>query len=241
VKVVAVVLILLQALVALALFTLSVHGPPGLPLAGALYFLAAAALTWWAARRSWPILVAAALAAFAAAPGTYALLDYLDRVAYRNQVAGTTVSEVRDEPILSPAGRVIGVRLSYAVAVPRWGYHGTLPFLYGDGRPAEGLRLESRRWTFDGRGGPELGPFQAGKGHRLVVELYPPILHMPHQGAACLVPWTYPLPPPGAPAPLRVDISETPYARQPTQQSYDLPTLYRNVAAEGWRFCKVGQ
>ena len=48
----------------------------------------------------------------AAAAAIYVALEQLERRRYEARVAATRVSELHDEPILSEAGRPIGVRLS---------------------------------------------------------------------------------------------------------------------------------
>src|SRR5262245_27796497 len=120
-KAAALAFIALQALAALALFALSVHAPGGLGLAAPVYFAAAAALTWWAVRRSWPALCVAGVASLAAAPGLYGALDLVERRRDASRITGTVVTDVYDAPILS-AGRPVGVRLSYDVVVPATGH-----------------------------------------------------------------------------------------------------------------------
>jgi hypothetical protein len=231
------VLIALQALAAAALFLLSVHGPSALALAAPLYLAVAAALTWWAGRKSWWLLGAAGIALLAAAPGLHALLGLLEEISYRNRVAATQVSEVADEPIASAAGP-IGVRLSYRVIVPAHGYFAILPAINGTDR-AEGFGLQPKRWTFDGRAGIEFGPFLPGKQHAVSVELYPESLIFGQGGVRCVMPVSRPLPDAGHAAPLRVEIGDTPYRAQ-TRGDYDIAALYRNVMASGLPACKVG-
>jgi hypothetical protein len=234
----------LQALAALALFLFSVHGPRGLALSAPAYFIAAAALTWWAGRRSWHALWAAGLAMLAAAPGLYATLDLAGRRLDASRIAGTLVMDVYDTPILS-AGRPVGVRLSYDVVVPATGHFAIFPTLRGSGA-AEQLELQAKRWTFDGRPGPDVGPFRAGKRHEVSVELYPATVAFNAQGIACLQGGApSPLPAAGQSAPLRIFIWDTPYGdpergrEERTKGAYVLPALYRNVVAEGWPPCKV--
>jgi hypothetical protein len=242
----AVVLIVLQALAAAALFLLSIHGPAGLTVGAPLYLGVAAALTWWASRKSWTLLILTGAAMLAAAPGLHFVLDKAERIAYDRRIAATQVAEVRDEPILS-AGRPIGVRLSYQVIAPARGYFAILPAIHGSGS-AEGFGLQPRRWTFDGRGGIEFGPFEPGKRHEVMVELYPETYSFSFGpgGAACARPLSRPPPQAGQPVPLLVEIYESHYGstarggrEERTRSSYDMAALYRNVMA-ALPACKVG-
>jgi len=244
VKAVAAVLVVLQLLAALGMFALSVHAPSGLALSAPLYFVAAAALTWWAARRtSWPLLALAGMVALAAPPALYGLLDFVERKAYQRRIAATQISEVRDEPILS-VNRPIGVRLSYQVTVPARGHFAVFPAIHGSG-DAAGFGLQARRWTFDGRGGTEFGPFEPGRKHAVSMELYPENFFLGSSGA-CVLPVSRPLPDAGAATPLRVEIYDSPYGsparggrEERTTGAYDMATLYRNVVASGLPACKV--
>ncbi|MGH8668334.1 MAG: hypothetical protein ACREUH_03800 [Burkholderiales bacterium] len=226
--------IALQALAALALLVLSVHGPAGTALAAAVYFPIALGLTAWAAaRRSWPFLLSAGVLLVAAAPGLYLALDQRDQHLYRQRVAATLVSELRDEPIVSDAGRPIGVRLWFTVSVPQSGSYAISPALYG----AEGLYLNAMRRSLDARA--EAWEYEAGRPHRQSAELYPPILVLSAKGVRCLSPYHPPLPQRAAPVPLRIVIYETPFAGR-TARTYSLPDLYRNVMAERLPPCKAG-
>jgi hypothetical protein len=228
-----VVFILLQALTAAALFMLSVHGPSSLAVAAPLYLGVAAVLTWWAGRKSWPLLIAAGAGMLAAAPGLYLVLDRAERILDERRIAATQVAEVRDEPILS-ADRPVGVRLSYQVVAPARGYFAILPAIDG----AEGFGLRPQRWTFDGRSGIEFGPFEPGKRHAVTVELYPETYSFEPGGAVCARRLSRPLLQPRRPAPLPVEIHESPYGsaarggrEERTSGSYDMATLYLNVVA----------
>jgi hypothetical protein len=241
----AAVLIALQALAAAALFLASIHGPAGLTVGAPLYLGIAAALTWWASRKSWALLITTGAAMLAVAPGIHFVLDKAERIAYDRRIAGTQVAEVRDEPILS-AGLPIGVRLSYQVSAPARGYFAILPAIHGSGSAA-GFGLQPRRWTFDGRGGIEFGPFEPGKRHDVTVELYPESFFLGPGGAACVLPVARPLPEAKQPAALIVEIYESPYGsaarggrEERTRGVYDMATLYRNVTASGLPACKVG-
>jgi hypothetical protein len=241
----AVVLIALQALAAAALFLASIHGPAGLTVGAPLYLGVAAALTWWAGRKSWTLLVVTGAAMLAAAPGLHFVLDKAERIAYDRRIASTQVAEVRDEPILSD-GRPIGVRLSYQVIAPARGYFAILPAIHGSGS-AEGFGLQPRRWTFDGRAGIEFGPFEPGKRHDVTVELYPESFFLGPGGAACVRPVSRPLPEARPAAPLRVEVYESTYGsaarggrEEHTSGAYDMATFYRNLMASGLPVCKVG-
>jgi len=182
------------------------------------------------------------LLAVLAAPAVIAVLGWVERLAHERRVAATRVSDVTDEPILSASGRPIGVRLSYAVSVPKRGYFGFSPSLLGSGVRNERLRLDSHRSTVDGSGEPV--QFQPGRSHRIVVELYPPILFVARD-KRCLQSSVLPPLPEGAEAqPLRVTIYDTNYgntayggSEQFTRGSYDLAELYRGVLAEGLSPC----
>jgi hypothetical protein len=245
-KATALAFIALQALAALAMFALSVHAPDGLAVAAPVYFTAAAALTWWSARKSWWHLFATGVAALAAPVAIYGLLDFAGQAADRKRIAATEVRDVADEPILSTAGQPVGVRLSFSVVVPKRGYFGITPSLYPRDESGRHLRLEPLKWRFDGRAGPpELGPFEAGQRHNLEFEMYPPILFVTGKGERCLTHSPSPDLRRPAPAPLLVDLHETPYGapwrggrEQPTRGTYDLAGMYRAVA-EGLPPCKV--
>lgn len=232
-KLVAGLLIAVHALLALALFALSVHGPSGLALGAALYLAVAVALLLWAVRRSWRLLLAAGVVMLAVPPALFLSLDSLDRSRYEARVAGTRVSEVHDEPILSGAGRPIGLRLSFAVAVPESGQFAISPSVYG----AEGLHMDAMQRALDGR--VDAWDYVAGRTHRQSAELYPPILMRAADGSRCLSHFAPTLPASREAAPLRIVIHETPFAGH-TGRSYDLPQLYRNVIAEGLPSCKAG-
>lgn len=240
----AAVLVVLQLLAALGMLAISVHAPSGLGLSAPLYFVAAAAFAWWAARRkSWPLLALAGVVTLAAPPAIYGLLDRLDRRAYEQRIAATQVAEVRDEPILA-AGRPIGVRLYYQVTTPERGYFAVFPAIHGSG-DAAGFGLQAKRWTFDGRGGIEFGPFEPGRRHDVSVELYPDSLFL-GSGGTCVLPVSRALPEARPAAPLHVEIYESPYGsaarggrEERTRGAYDMATLYRNVVASGLPACKV--
>ena len=243
-KLTVALLVILEAAAGLGMIAISVHGPNGLPVAAGIYFLLAAGLTWWVGSRSVGVVrvLAAGIALLAAAPGVVFLLERIEHFAFERRVAATRVSDVRDEPILSASGRPIGVRVAYSVTVPDRGYFYVLPSL--DARDAATLELglHAVSWTIDGSSDPR--PFEAGRTHVMVVELYPSILAMQRSGR-CLVPRVGPpLPGPVTPAPLRIMISETPYgtiyAGNPerlTRESYDVGELYRGVLAEGLPPC----
>ena len=243
-RVVVAIFVVLQALAALAMLALSVHGATGQAIAAPIYFLVAAGVTLWVGLRVPATLVVAGvgLLMVLAAPGVVAALGYVERVAHERRVAGTRVSDVTDEPILSASGRPIGVRLSYTVAVPKRGYFSIFPSVHGSGRRNEQLRLDSRSWTVDGSREPV--QFQPGRSHRMVVELYPPILFVARD-TRCLQTAVIPPLPDGVDAgPLRVIIYETTYGNpayggsdQLTRGSYDLAELYRGVLAEGLSPC----
>jgi hypothetical protein len=225
--------IVVHALLALALFALSVHGPSGLALGAGLYLAAAVALLLWAARRSWRLLLAVGVVMLAAPPVLFLSLDGLDRSRYEARVAATRVGEVHDEPILSSAGRPIGMRLTFAVSVPESGRFAISPSAYG----AEGLYMDAMQRTLDGR--VDAWEYEAGRTHRQSAELYPPILMRAPDGTRCLSHFAPTLPAAREGAPLRIVIHETPFAGH-TERSYNLPQLYRNVIAEGLPSCKAG-
>lgn len=241
---VAVVFIVLQALAAAALFLLSVHGPSALLYAAPVYLVVAAALTWWASRKSWLALAVAGFALLGAAPLTFQALEQIERLADRQRIAGTQIGDVRDEPILL-AGLPIGVRVSYRVVAPKRGYFAIFPSIQGVGR-GEGFGLSPRRWSFDGRTGIEFGPFEPGRRHDVVVDLYPETYHSEERDTPCFRRVVRPLPPPGEPAPLRIEISDSPFGsaerggrEERTRGAYDMASLLGNVATAGVPPCKV--
>ena len=241
---VAVVFILLQALAAAALFLSSIHGPSALLYAAPVYLVVAAALTWWAGRKSWLLLVVAGFAFLGAAPLTFYALERIERIAEQQRIASTQISDVRDEPILL-AGRPVGIRVAYRVVTPKRGYFGVFPSIQGVGR-AEGFGLSPRRWSFDGSAGIEFGPFEPGKRHDVVVDLYPETYQTEEGNTPCFRRVVRPLPPPGEPVPLRIEITDSPYGsversgrEEHTRGAYDMASLLSNVAAAGVPPCKV--
>ena len=244
----AVTFTVLEAVAALGLVAISVHGPEGLTLAAPMYFVCAAALTWWAARRfdSARVVVGVGLLGLVVAPGLVMSLAGVEELAYERRIAATRVTDVRDEAILSSTGQPIGVRLSYTVSVPKRGYFGILPQIYSAESRTEPLRLDAKRWTIDGRSDPT--PFEPGREHTMHVELYPSIVAIAH-GQRCLFGETSsPLPADVIRSPLRVSISETPYGaeyrggrEERTRGDYDLAELYRGVLAEGLPACTALQ
>ena len=226
--------LLVHALVALGMLALSVHGPAGLALGAGAYLAAVAALVLWAsARRSWSFLLSAGVLLLAAPPGIFVLLDWLEQSRHEARVAATQVSEVKDELIVSAAGRPIGVRLSFLVSVPASGSYAISPSLYG----AEGLYMNAAKRSVDGRA--QAWDYEAGRKHRQSAELYPPLLMSAPDGTRCLSRFAPTLPAAGSPAPLRIVVHETPFDGR-TRHAYNLPQLYRNVMAEGLPACKAG-
>ena len=106
------------------------------------------------------------------------------------------------------------------------------------------LSLNPVRWTLDGHTQPR--PFEPGKTHAMVVELYPPILFI-GPTVRCLNPMLGPpLSDSTTPAPLRLMISETTYGtmysgnrERLTRGAYDIADLYRGVLSEGLAPCPV--
>jgi hypothetical protein len=243
-RVVTALFIVLQAFAALTMVGLSVHGVAGQAIAAPIYFLVAAGVTLWVGIRV-PATFAVAgvgLLLLLGAPGVIAVLGYVERVQYERRVAATRVSDVRDEPIVSASGRTIGVRLTYAVSVPKRGYFGIVPTLSAPGPRNERLRLESVGWTVDGSREPVA--FQPGRSHRMVVELYPPILFVARDKRCLQSSLVPPLPDGVDLRPLRIVIYESTFgdtyrggSERFTRGSYDLAELYRGVLAEGLPPC----
>jgi hypothetical protein len=232
-RLVAGLFILVHALAALAMVAFSAHGPTWLaPSAGVYFALVVALVLWASARHSWRFLVGVGMAMLAAPPALFLVLDKLDRVRYEQRIAATRVSEVRDEPILSDAGRPIGMRLSFTVTVPRSSSYAISPSAYG----TEGFYMDAMQRTLDGR--PDAWQYVGGRAHRQTAELYPPILMRAADGTRCLSHSVPSLPAGSEAAPLRIVIHETPFAGR-TNRVYNLPQLYRNVIAEGLRPCEA--
>ena len=237
--------IVLEGLAALGMIVISVHGPAGLATAAGVYFVIAAALTWWAGRRivSARLQSVVGVALLAAAPAIVAGLAQAEDVAYKRRVAATRVEGVRDEPILSSTGRPMGVRVSYHVTVPKRGYFAILPSLYPrDPRNSRGS-VNATLWTIDGHRDPR--PFEPGKTHAMVVELYPSVLAFTRDGRCLAETPGLPMPDEMPPSPLRLMISETGYGNvysggqeRLTRGSYDFGELYRAVLAEGLKPCR---
>jgi hypothetical protein len=243
--IVAGICIALQALTGFAMLATSVHGVTGQAVAAPIYVLAAGGVTLWFARRVPSTIAVAAVGTLllVAAPGVIGVLGYLERVAHARLIAGTRVSDVRDDPIISERGHPIGVRLTYTVSVPKRGYFAILPSLSAPGQRNERLRLDPHKWTVDGN--TEEVPFEPGKSHRVVVELHPPILFIARDRRCLQTTGLPPLPESAPPVPLRVSISESTYGNtyyggteQLTSRSYDLAELYRGVLAEGLSPCE---
>jgi hypothetical protein len=231
-KTVATIFIAVHALLAVGMVALGAHGSSWLPLAAGLYLALLIALVLWAAvRRSWAFLLSAGVLMLAVPPAAVLGLDALERGRYEARVAGTQVSEVRDEAIVSSAGRPIGVRLSFAIVVPQSGRFAIAPSVYG----ASGLYMNALTGSLDGRA--EAHDYQAGRLHRQSADLYPPILMRAAGGTRCLSRFTPTLPAVREAAPLRVVIQETPYEGR-TGHAYNLAQLYRNVVAERLEPCK---
>jgi hypothetical protein len=232
VKTVASIFVAVHALLALGMVALGVHGSSWLPLSAGIYLAAVVALVAWAAvRHSWRFLLTAGVVMLAVPPAVVLLLDGLERSRYEARLAGTRVSELRDEPIVSGAGRPIGVRLSFAVSVPQSGSFAISPSLYG----AEGLYMNATQRLLDGRA--DAWEYQAGRTHRQSAELYPPILMRAPDGTRCLSRFLPTLPAGREAAPLRVVIHDTPFEGR-TGHAYNLAQLYRNVIAERLEPCK---
>jgi hypothetical protein len=244
-KVLVALFVVLEALATLGLLVVSVHGPSGLALAACVYFVIAAGLTWWAGLRlaSAVALTGVGVVLLAAAPGLLAALAQLEHFQYERRVAATRIADVRDEPILSATtGRPIGVRVSYKVTVPARGYFAILPSLYARDARSERLSINAGRWTIDGVSDPK--PFEPGKTHAMVVELYPPILFFRRDERCLATVLMPPLPASSAAAPMRVMISDTKYGNvydgdteRITGGAYDLAELYRGVLGEKLKPC----
>ena len=215
-RLVAGLFILVHALAALAMVAFSAHGPTWLAASAGAYFALVVSLVLWASvRHSWRFLVGVGVAMLAAPPALFLVLDKLDRMRYEQRIAATRVSDVRDEPILSDAGRPIGMRLSFSVTVPESGSYAVSPSVYGN----EGLYMDAMQRTLDGR--PDAWQYEGGRVHRQTAELYPPILLRAADGTRCLSHSVPPLPTDKEPAPLRIVIHETPFAGR-TSRVYNL-------------------
>jgi hypothetical protein len=237
--------VVLEALAALVMAAMSVHGPDALPIAAGAYFVIAAGLTWWAGRRMASALrfAGVGLALLAAAPAVVAVVIKAEEVAYQRRIAATRVDDVRDEPILGVSGRPIGVRVSYRVTAPKRGYFWILPSLYSQAKQGNRGIMSTGRWTIDGSSEPR--PFERGRTHVMVVELYPSLLFFGREGRCLSVPVGLPVPDVMPAAPLRLAISETTFGdsyrdgtEQVTRGAYDIGKLYQGVLAEGLQNCR---
>jgi hypothetical protein len=242
--VIASVLVVLEGVAAFGLGLMSVHGPSAAAPAAPIYFFVALGLTWWVARRSANLLplIGTGVLPIALAPALLATLDRIDAFQYDRRIAGTQVSNVGDEPILSASGRPIGIRISYTVSVPGRGYFGITPSLYGGDPRNERLSVGAMRWTIDGVAEPK--PFEPNKRHAMVVELYPTILFLKHDERCLSTAQAAPIPDGTTASPLRIVISETRYGdtyrggqAQLTRNAYDVAELYRGVLSEGLKPC----
>ena len=242
--IVAGLFVVLEGAAALLMLAGSVHGASALSLAAPVYFVGAAGVTWWVARRHAKMLFLLGTGGLmiAAVPGIILLFDRIDQFQYDRRIAATRVTDVRDEPILSATGRPIGVRVSYKVSVPSRGYFAITPSLYGVGPRNERLSLGAARWMIDGSAEPK--QFEPGRENDMVVELYPTILFFRRDERCLSTNQIPPLPEGSAPAPLRIAISESSYGNtyhggheESTHGSYDVADLYRGVLAEGLSPC----
>lgn len=252
-RAVAAVFIALEALAAFWLAAVARHGPAGLAWAALIYLAAAAAITWWAAGRlsarpraqGISLLGTAGVILLGLAPATLFVMDAIESSSREARIAATRVSEVRDQPIVSAAGRWFGVRLSFDVQLPSAGQFGIFPMLQSSDPADQGLALSANNWTIDGR--PGAGKIAAGR-HRFEFELYPAILSRSLKGEFCLSPVASPtLRASGAPAPLRLEINETPYGatwrggrEERTRTAYSVVELYRGVLSQGFQRCRDG-
>jgi hypothetical protein len=247
----AVVFTVIEALAAFWLAAVARHGPSGLGLAASAYLAVAAALTWAAAVsfRSRPrrlrvaIVLGTGLSMLALAPALLLALDRFETHRRAKRIAATLVSDVRDEPILSPAGEEVGVRLSFTLRVPSAGWYGVWPWLRSAQPGEEDLFLLAIGGRVEGR--PYRGRLEAGR-QSLEFELYPAaVVGSGGRGEPCVSPAPAPRPLPSAPAsPLRVEIAETSYGspwnggrEEVTRHAYRLGDMYRAVAAGGLPRC----
>jgi len=196
--------VLLEALAAVGMLVISVHGPSGAGVGAPIYFVVAAAITLWVGRRSAKLfpIVGTGVLMIAAVPVVLMALDRIERFQYDRRIAATQVTDVRDEPILSASGRPIGVRVSYSVSVPARGYFAITPSLYGGDPRNERLSVSAMRWTIDGA--REAKPFEPGKKHAMVVELYPAILFFTHDERCLSTAQQPPIPERSTAEPLRI-------------------------------------
>jgi hypothetical protein len=236
--------VLLEALAALGMVVMSIHGPSGAAISAPIYFTIAAALTWWVGRRAANFLplLGVGVAMLAAAPALVALLARIEQFQYDRRVARTQISDVRDETIMSATGHPIGVRVSYNVIVPGRGYFAITPSVYGGDPRNERLSMSAMRWSIDGVRDPK--PFEPGKKHAMVVELYPAILFFKRDERCLSTASQSPIPDVSTAMPLRIAISDTRYGNtyrgdeeKLTRNSYDIAELYRGVLAEGLKPC----
>lgn len=229
----------------MALIVVSVHGPDGAAVAGVVYLIAAMALTSWVAARHRTVSALLAVAVFSAlaVPAIFVSLARVESIRYNRRIAATQITNVRDEPIRSAlTGKPIGVRVSYNVSVPSRGYFGITPSLYSRDPKTERLSLGAARWTIDGSSEPK--PFEPGKTHSMVVELYPPTVFFKRDERCFSPTWVTELPESTSAQPLRLVISESMFGatwrggkEESTTGAYDLAELFRGVIAEGLEPC----
>jgi hypothetical protein len=241
------VILILQVLGALALMVISVHGPEGAGVAGIVYLIAAMALTSWVAarHRTVPALLAVAVCSALAVPAILVSLGKIESIRYDRRIAATRITNVRDEPIRSArTGKPIGVRVSYDVSVPSRGYFAITPSLYSRDPKTERLSLGAARWTIDGSSDSK--PFEPGRIHSMVVELYPPTLFFKRDERCFSPTWITELPENTTAQPLRLVISESMFGatwrggkEETTTSAYDLAEMFRGVIAEGLAPCTV--
>src|SRR3990172_2827081 len=157
-------------------------------------------------------------------------------------VAAARVSQVQDEPIDSPQGDEIGVRVSFTLDAPSADWYSVFPSLHSSGG-ARGLWLSPVRGRVDGRS--YMGRLQAGR-HALEFVLYPGIVSLSPEGDPCLSPVEpAALPSSDEPrSPLRVEIGDTSYGatwrggrEEITYHAYSTLEMYHAVLAGGLKRC----
>jgi hypothetical protein len=169
--------------------------------------------------------------------GCHGQIADLKERARRSRVGLAEVEGLSDEPIRSPAGDPVGVRLRVRVRVQGGDYYLT-PFLFPADRSRMDVTLLPAESLAAGRN--ILRHLEAGKTHEIVFDMAPSFYFY---GAHCLPPEQ----PPSHPERFRIQIYDTRFHRQfmppdtlpLTTETYDPAELYRGRRAVGEKVCGV--
>jgi hypothetical protein len=192
--------------------------------------------------------VAIAFGLFAGCIGTFGLLERREFAAMERRAAATTVFDMRDEPLLSPHGNPIGIRLHYSMRFPDdnvfWQWPHAAPEQQLNLRTWSDMRLAAK--TVDpAMLGVNPQRYQAGKVYRFTADLLPPFIVTTADGARTCIGK------PSAadleafeeflrrttPGPYRVTVSGTQYSGL-TSNHYSAASFYESAVKDAMPGCK---